>query len=169
MSNDQRRRRGCVPHPPGPFPPTAAQRQAESLIGGNIVAAVIILIRGFGLLQPLELQIYDALVVAWAGHKPSNRIVLVGGTEADVEHFDWPLRDGDLATLLERLESWHPRAIGVGLIAAGNPADDIADRSGAPVEVKVALSGTGVLERLNWPKLWNRLLPNCLPRLAPIV
>jgi len=87
----------------------------KALIGGNIVAAVIILLRGYGLLQPLELQIYDALVVAWAGHQPSNRVMVVGGTEADVEHFDWPLRDGDLATLLERIASWQPRVIGVDL------------------------------------------------------
>ncbi len=87
----------------------------KAVIGGNIVAAIIILLRGYGLLQPFELQIYDMLVVAWAGHHPSSRVVLVGGTEADVEHFDWPLRDGDLATLLERIESWQPRVIGVDL------------------------------------------------------
>jgi adenylate cyclase len=87
----------------------------KALIGGNIVAAIIILMRGYGLLQPLELEIYDALRVAWAGHQPSTRILLVGGTEADVEHWDWPLRDGDLATLLERIASWKPRVIGVDL------------------------------------------------------
>ncbi len=79
------------------------------------MAAIVILVRGYGFLQPLELQIYDALVVAWAGHQPSNRVVVIGGTEADVEHYDWPLRDGDLATLLERIESWKPRVIGVDL------------------------------------------------------
>jgi adenylate cyclase len=87
----------------------------KALIGGNIVAALIMLVRGYGALQPLELQIYDELTVAWAGHQPSNRVVVVGGTEADVEHFDWPLRDADLATLLQRIESWKPRVIGVDL------------------------------------------------------
>jgi adenylate cyclase len=87
----------------------------KAVIAGNIVAAIIILVRGYGLLQPFELQIYDALVVAWAGHQPSRHVVLVGGTEADVEHYDWPLRDGDLATLLDRIESWQPRVIGVDL------------------------------------------------------
>jgi adenylate cyclase len=87
----------------------------KALIGGNIVAAIIILVRGYGLLQPFELEIYDALRVAWAGHQPSSRVVLVGGTEADVEHWDWPLRDGDLATLLERIASGKPRVIGVDL------------------------------------------------------
>ena len=71
--------------------------------------------RGYGLLQPLELEIYDALRIAWAGHQLSSRVLLVGVTEADVEHWDWPLRDGDLATLLERIASWKPRAIGVDL------------------------------------------------------
>jgi adenylate cyclase len=61
------------------------------------------------------LQIYDALRVAWAGHQPSPRILLVGGSEADVEHWDWPLRDGDLAALLERIAAWKPRVIGVDL------------------------------------------------------
>ena len=89
--------------------------KVKSLIGGNVIAAIIILLRGYGVLQPLELQIYDALVVAWVGHQPSSRVVLVGATEADVDHFDWPLRDGDLATLLERIESWNPRVIGVDI------------------------------------------------------
>jgi adenylate cyclase len=87
----------------------------KALIGGNIVAAMIILVRSYGLLQPAELEIYDALRVAWAGHHPSNRVVLVGATEDDVEHWDWPLKDGDLATLLERIASWKPRVIGVDL------------------------------------------------------
>jgi adenylate cyclase len=54
-------------------------------------------------------------VVAWAGSAPSNTVLLVGGTEADVEDFDWPLRDGDLADLLERIASWQPRVIGVDI------------------------------------------------------
>ncbi len=53
--------------------------------------------------------------VAWAGSAPSNTVLLVGGTEADVEDFDWPLRDGDLADLLERIASWQPRVIGVDI------------------------------------------------------
>lgn len=87
----------------------------RALIGANIVAAVVILARGWGLLQPLELQVYDALRVAWAGPRPSPRILLIGGSEADVEHWDWPLRDGDLAALLERIAAWKPRVIGVDL------------------------------------------------------
>lgn len=87
----------------------------KALIGAHIIVAAIIAVRGYGWLQPFELLIYDGLRVAWAGSAPSNRLLLVGGTEADVEDFDWPLRDGDLADLLERIAGWQPRVIGVDI------------------------------------------------------
>src|SRR5437667_7241281 len=87
----------------------------KALIGSHVIVAAIILVRGYGWLQPLELAIYDQLQVAWAGSEQSSSVLLVGGTEEDVRHWDWPLRDGDLATLLERIASWQPRVIGVDL------------------------------------------------------
>ena len=86
-----------------------------ALVGAQIIVVLIVALRGYGLLQPFELLVYDGLRVAWAGNTPSARLLLVGGTEADVEDFDWPLRDGDLADLLERIASWHPRVIGVDI------------------------------------------------------
>ena len=87
----------------------------KAVIGAHVIVAVIILIRGYGGLQPIELPIYDALRVAWAGDEPSNRIFLIGGTEKDIQRYDWPLKDGDLAALLERIAGWKPRVIGVDL------------------------------------------------------
>jgi adenylate cyclase len=87
----------------------------KALVGAHLLVAGIVLARSDGWLQPFELLIYDALRVAWAGHEPSTRIFLVGGTEDDVADFDWPLRDGELADLLERLASWNPRVIGVDI------------------------------------------------------
>lgn len=89
----------------------------------HLVTAAVIGIRSYGLLQPAELVIYDALRVAYAGHGTSNRILLVGATEKDITAGDdvagrrwgWPLRDGKLAELLERLAAWKPRVIGVDL------------------------------------------------------
>ena len=86
-----------------------------AVIAAHLLVAAIILIRSNGWLQPFEVLIYDALRVAWAGDEPSSRIFVVGGTEDDVADLDWPLTDGDLATLLERVASWHPRAIGVDI------------------------------------------------------
>jgi adenylate cyclase len=87
----------------------------KALLGTQIIVAGVILARSHGWLHPFELLAYDELRVAWATHEPSTRILLVGGTEDDVADFDWPLRDGDLADLLERLASWNPRVIAVDI------------------------------------------------------
>jgi adenylate cyclase len=87
----------------------------KALIGTHLVVAAIILVRGQGWLQPFELAIYDQLRVAWAGNEPSADILLVGGTEEDIRRWHWPLRDADLAILLERIAGWQPRVIGVDL------------------------------------------------------
>lgn len=83
-------------------------------VAALIVAAMVILIRSDGWLQPAELMVYDALRAAAAGAAPSRRVVLVGATEQDITETDangdrvwgWPLRDGSLAALLQRLASW---------------------------------------------------------------
>src|SRR5215469_8643878 len=87
----------------------------RAFLGANLIAVVVILIRAQGWLQPVELVIYDALRVAWVGNESSSRIVLVGADEHDIRHYSWPLRDGDLADLLERIASWKPRMIGVDI------------------------------------------------------
>jgi adenylate cyclase len=87
----------------------------KALVGAHLIVAAIILARGHGWLQPFELLTYDALRVVWAGHEPSSRVFLVGGSEDDIADFDWPLTDEQLADLLERIASWNPRAIGVDI------------------------------------------------------
>jgi adenylate cyclase len=87
----------------------------RALVSANLAVAAIILFRSYGGLQPFELLVYDALRVAWAGTAPSGTVLLVGATEADVENFDWPMKDGDLADLLERIAAWQPRVIGVDI------------------------------------------------------
>jgi adenylate cyclase len=89
----------------------------KALIGAHVIVAVIILVRGHGWLQPFELLIYDALRVAWSGHEINNRILLVSVNESDIRHLQdkWPLQDGYLADLLERIASWKPRAIAVDI------------------------------------------------------
>jgi adenylate cyclase len=87
----------------------------RALIGAQLVALGVVAVRSYGWLQPVELLVYDALRTAWARQTPRNRVVLVGMTEADIHRWRYPLNDGVLADLLERLASWHPRAIGVDI------------------------------------------------------
>jgi adenylate cyclase len=87
----------------------------RAFLGANMIAVLVVLIRAQGWLQPVELVIYDALRVAWAGNELSSRVLLVGADEHDIRHYSWPLRDGDLADLLERIASWKPPVIGVDI------------------------------------------------------
>ncbi|HEV8678115.1 MAG TPA: adenylate/guanylate cyclase domain-containing protein [Stellaceae bacterium] len=87
----------------------------RALIGAQFVAVGVIVVRSYGWFQPVELLVYDTLRVAWAQQAPRDRVVLVGMTEADIKLWRYPLSDELLADLLERLASWHPRAIGVDI------------------------------------------------------
>jgi CHASE2 domain-containing sensor protein len=84
-------------------------------VWAQAIWASIFLLWGSGGLQPIELLIYDALRVGWAGHERSTRILLVGATDDDIAHLGWPLRDGQIADLLERIASWKPSVIGVDI------------------------------------------------------
>jgi adenylate cyclase len=90
-------------------------RILKTLVTAQLTAAVIILVRGFGWLQPLELDVYDWLRVAEAGHQRSDRVLLVGIDDKDYRRWGYPLPDDDLANLLERIAAWEPRAIAVDL------------------------------------------------------
>ena len=48
----------------------------RALVAGNILSSSIILVRGYGCCSRSNSTIYDQLVVAWAGHEPSDREIL---------------------------------------------------------------------------------------------
>jgi adenylate cyclase len=87
----------------------------RAIIGANLVAAAVVIVRTLGLLQPLELLTFDQLTVGWAGQESNRRVVLVGATESDFRRWGWPLSDGVLADLLERLASQHPRVMALDI------------------------------------------------------
>ena len=77
------------------------------------VALGIIGVRATGVLQPLELIVYDwQLRLRPKYPEPKNAIVLITVTEKDVRNFGWPLSDSVLARVLETLARYEPRAIG---------------------------------------------------------
>ncbi|MEM6251529.1 MAG: CHASE2 domain-containing protein [Cyanobacteria bacterium P01_D01_bin.156] len=88
------------------------------------IALVMVLIltglRSFGLLQPLELSAYDALVrarpVGWDSSLPvDDRLLLVEITADDTDEYGYPIDDDQLATALTKLRRHDPAAIGVDL------------------------------------------------------
>lgn len=78
------------------------------------IAMVVLSLRGLGLLQSLELALYDRMF-RWRSLEPiDERVVIVGINDADVTRANrWPLADADLARLIRILAAQQPRAIGL--------------------------------------------------------
>lgn len=73
-------------------------------------------LRSAGLLQTLELRAYDALLRLARMRAPIDpRIVVVVAREADLARYGWPLDDGRLTDILERLLAQGPVALGLDL------------------------------------------------------
>jgi adenylate cyclase len=90
-----------------------------SLLIGILACSAVLTVREFGLLQWLELRVYDTFV-RWRATDAVDdpRIVLIEVTEDDITNprlGDWPMWDADLAKMLTVLEQQQPCVIGVDL------------------------------------------------------
>ncbi|MCU0537025.1 MAG: CHASE2 domain-containing protein [Hydrococcus sp. Prado102] len=90
------------------------------LITSIAIASLISGIRHLGILQPLELKSYDRLLAWRTQEKPDSRLLVVTVTEADIgaqnpETRRGSLSDEFLAQLLQKLETFKPRAIGLDI------------------------------------------------------
>ena len=99
----------------GPLRRALQRRAVRVLAAGQLVALLVILARGSGLLQPLELAWYDATLRLHAADSAPSRVVVVAATEEDIDRFGWPLPDGVLAELAERLLAAGADAIAVDI------------------------------------------------------
>ena len=84
---------------------------------GFIGIGFVVLARLMGVLQSLE---WDALDAGLRGRSPEladPRIVIVGIDENDIQSLDaYPVPDGVIAQLLQRIQSYDPRAIGLDVV-----------------------------------------------------
>ncbi|HAX80435.1 MAG TPA: Chase2 sensor protein [Cyanobacteria bacterium UBA11372] len=91
------------------------------VIAGVVVTAVVMGMRDLGFLQPWELQAFDALMRSRPQEAPDPRILIVTITAADVgsqppkERGGASLSDRSLAQLIEKLEQFKPRVIGLDI------------------------------------------------------
>jgi adenylate cyclase len=73
-----------------------------------------------GFLEWAEIGAYDLLLRSSAlSMTTAAPIVLVGATEQNLNQYDWPISDGVLAQLLEKIVSANPRAVGVDIYRNG--------------------------------------------------
>ena len=91
------------------------------VIAGVVVTALVMGMRELGILQPWELQAFDALMRSRPQEPPDPRILIVTITDADVgsqppkERGGASLSDRSLAQLIEKLEQFKPRVIGLDI------------------------------------------------------
>ncbi|MBW4611539.1 MAG: CHASE2 domain-containing protein [Hassallia sp. WJT32-NPBG1] len=94
------------------------------LIASVGVTVFIAGIRELRWLQPWELRVYDQMLRSAAGGSATRsrpekasvrRILLVTITEADIKRVKWPLSDATINQLLDKLESYQPRVIGLNI------------------------------------------------------
>lgn len=84
----------------------------SSLIG--LVAAIgVALLQIGGMLQSLELSVFDWMLLHRPAQTIDKRIVVIGETEADIRRYGHPLSDQVLADALSALENAQARVIGV--------------------------------------------------------
>lgn len=80
------------------------------------VTGLLLGLRFAGLLQPLELAVFDQFFQLRPSESIDTRIVIVAIGEADIrESQKWPMPDATLAKLLEAIRKQQPRAIGLDL------------------------------------------------------
>lgn len=87
-------------------------------VAAAMLSALLLVTAAYRLswLERLELQAYDLLLQSRpALENPAAGVDIVGIDEEDVAQFDYPLRDAQLAELLQRLLTRQPSAIGLDL------------------------------------------------------
>jgi len=94
-----------------------------------VVAALVLLSRAFGWLQPLEIAALDQFFQARPQQAVDDRIVIVEITEADIRSRGYPINDRTLAQLLQNLKQQQPRVIGLDIfrdLPVGEGQDELA-------------------------------------------
>lgn len=83
---------------------------------GLSIIGLIILSRSLGILQPLEWKAFD-LGLRWRPAEPTDqRITIVGINEEDIQTvLDYPISDRGLAALIQTVQAYNPRVIGIDI------------------------------------------------------
>ncbi len=111
-------------------PKTVLNFSKTVILTSAVVTALIVGARQAGMLEGMELSVYDAMTRSRPDEGADDRLLVVGVTEADIQmRKEYPLHDGTLAQLLEKLQQYQPRTIGIDIIRdvpQGNPKGRIA-------------------------------------------
>ncbi|HEY9598271.1 MAG TPA: CHASE2 domain-containing protein [Cyanophyceae cyanobacterium] len=88
----------------------------EVVLPGIAIIGLVLITRLTGLLQFQELVAFDHFLRLRPAESADTRIVIVGIDENDIKRIgNYPIPDQTLANLLQKLQSYHPRVIGLDL------------------------------------------------------
>ncbi len=91
-------------------------RENKELITALMVALCVLILRSMGLLQSLELAAFDQLFHLRPDEPPDHRITIVAIDESSLHQIgSWPIPDVDMAELLQKIQVYQPRAIGLDI------------------------------------------------------
>lgn len=79
------------------------------------LTAFLVIVRYMGGLQPLEVAAYDQMVRLIRNKQPDPRLLVVAIGEPDIRKYKWPMSDRLVAQVLQKLQQYHPLAIGLDI------------------------------------------------------
>jgi CHAT domain/CHASE2 domain len=107
------------------------------VVNSLMIAVGVMVVRGTGLIEPIELAAYDVLMRQRPVETTDPRLLIVEVTQADTDRYGYPLPDQVLARTIDKLYRFQPRAVGVdmhralprgagaiGIITAISPASE---------------------------------------------
>jgi adenylate cyclase len=121
-----------------------------------IVTGLVLVVRGLGLLQPLELALFDCLMRSRPIAQRDDRVMIVEVNEPDLHALKrWPIDDRTLAQSLHKIRQGNPAAIGLDLYR------DYALEPGHPELVALFQSTPNLIgiTKQNAPQDWQRVPP----------
>lgn len=90
------------------------RQESQVLMASTGVTVAVILLSLIGILQASELAFFDQLFHLRLPEATDQRIVIVEINESDIQQ-NWPISDQVMAQLLQKLNSYQPRAIGLDI------------------------------------------------------
>jgi CHASE2 domain-containing sensor protein len=97
-------------------PPSSKRCSFRTVFLASVaVTSLVMGTRYVGILEPLELQAYDYLIRQRPPELIDERILVVEVTKEDIAEHQYPLEDATVAQLLQKLEQYKPRALGLDM------------------------------------------------------
>ncbi len=85
------------------------------IITSLLVTGGVIGVRQLGLLQTLELAVWDQLFNLRPVEQTDKRITIITVEESDIQKLSWPIPDERIEELLEKINQFEPRVIGLDI------------------------------------------------------